>query len=81
MDDMKCMIQVGLVMIGKNRHRFLCTGFEPYTRTDGEDILLAVWRTECRVCEAAFNQVSSSRILDPLTLRRTCEAHRRGQRR
>jgi len=49
---------------------------EPYTRTDGSDTTLAVWRSMCPTCGEAFEVRTPSRArrFEP---NRRCEKHKR----
>lgn len=66
-------VLVGLEVVRSKWQRHRCVGLEPYTRTDGEEIFLAIWESECRVCDVPFRCTTSARVIDRLT--RTCPDH------
>lgn len=70
---------IGIVIVGKAKQRFACVGLEPYTRTDGEKTMLAVWEAACRVCGLPFRQASSSRVVNPSGMTKTCQNHRKSK--
>ena len=57
------LVNVGDEYVRKGR-LWVATGFEPYTRKDGSQTELAVWKGHCKKCDGAFS-VKTPVGLDP----------------
>jgi len=66
-------VELGTLLI-QDRRAYRVIGFEPYTKLDGTEILLVVWRGNCATCGEVFITKSAA---DNLSLGVRCAEHKR----
>lgn len=58
----------------KAGQRFVCVGWQPHIKTNGEPTVLIQWASRCADCGAPFQGLAAARPEGPMV--RRCELHR-----